>query len=354
MDPVEVNSTVGDGLNDRGVQRVLMHELGHVKGLGHSALSDIMKWNFRGQGGNSPTAADLNGADAFETPNADDIALNKLLHGIEPPKSIAEIIADVIQEAINLWRFLYILQGQIGPGLVDKITRFTVEVPSPVNGQTELQVVTLPPGWQAAYIPGEPAGAPGTSLDEDEELQSAILTFWTDDPQFGVGPGESLPFEVLSPWGPVMRRAFTNSPNADTAEFLVPVPAGEGAALQIVRAGNVPNPEVFLPGVTSGPVIGQVWDPVVDHSSFLPAALADFMLISAIPTDVPLGPPGTLLCLPPYALTLFNFTPAAPWAVPIPNEPTFVGLGLCAQAGSSPDGSSFQLTNALDLLIGLY
>lgn len=123
---------------------------------------------------------------------------------------------------------------------------------------------------------------------------------------------------------------------------------------EFVRAGTPANPSVFLPGVTSGPIAGAVWDPVVDHTSFHPAAIADFMLISTTTLELDLGFSGTLLCGPSFvSFVPVNPTPSEPFALPIPSIIT-VGVSLCTQVGSSSDGFSFQLTNALDITVGAF
>lgn len=123
---------------------------------------------------------------------------------------------------------------------------------------------------------------------------------------------------------------------------------------ELVRAGTPANPIVFLPGTSSGPVIGGVWDPSVDHTSFEPAALGDFMLLSAAPIEVDLGLKGTLLCNVPFPAVLFDIPPSPTFLVPIPDDCSLVGLSLCAQVGSSSDGNDYRLTNALDITIGTY
>lgn len=50
-------------------------------------------------------------------------------------------------------------------------------------------------------------------------------------------------------------------------------------------------------------------------------------------------------------VTLVNPAAGTPFAVPIPNEPGLLGAAFCAQAGST-SGAQFQLTNALDCVIG--
>ena len=55
------------------------------------------------------------------------------------------------------------------------------------------------------------------------------------------------------------------------------------AASDIVRLGTPPNPFALLPGTTSGPVIGATWDPVIDHTTFLPSSVTDLLAFSATP-----------------------------------------------------------------------
>ena len=125
-------------------------------------------------------------------------------------------------------------------------------------------------------------------------------------------------------------------------------------ALEVVRPGSPPNPSVFLPGVTSGPVVGATWDPVIDHIPFLPTAVLDLAGVTLAPLNLALPPYGTLLCdvfsFPPYT---FSTAPEVPFAIPIPNQASLVGMTLCAQ-GLSTNGSVIALTNALDLTLGNY
>jgi hypothetical protein len=118
------------------------------------------------------------------------------------------------------------------------------------------------------------------------------------------------------------------------------------------RLGAPPNPPAFLPGQTSGPVIGCVWDPLVDHAAFMPSALLDYLFLAAAPANAPLPPHGTALVLPP----LLVGTPAlavagTAFAVLVPNSCSLIGYTLSAQAMST-NGLTFFLTNALDVTIG--
>lgn len=127
-------------------------------------------------------------------------------------------------------------------------------------------------------------------------------------------------------------------------------------ASEVVRLGNPPNPNAFLPGVTSGPVIGATWDPIIDHTSFVPGSLADFMIVTPLPTNSDFGAPtGVLLCDPTTSfLKVITATPGNAFSFPIPNVASFVGVTLCAQAGSIDPGFNAILTNALDLTVGQF
>jgi hypothetical protein len=121
------------------------------------------------------------------------------------------------------------------------------------------------------------------------------------------------------------------------------------------RVGTPPNPDVYLPPVSGGPVIGEVWTPVVDHTTFFPGALLDIAFITLPVTNIDYGPPtGTLLCdvfsLPPY---WFTSPPGVPFAFPIPELCNLVGKGFCTQV-VSVDALIVQLTNALDTTIGTF
>ena len=124
------------------------------------------------------------------------------------------------------------------------------------------------------------------------------------------------------------------------------------AASEVVRLGTPPNPNALLPGITTGPVIGATWDPVIDHTTFMPGAILDFIAVSSTPTNIP-SVFGTILCGVSPFLVVTGST-GAPFALPIPNDCIIVGLVLCAQGGSIDGVLTIALTNALDITIGTY
>lgn len=128
--------------------------------------------------------------------------------------------------------------------------------------------------------------------------------------------------------------------------------ATSAVASETVRLGTPPNPSALVPGLTTRPILGQTWDPAIDHTSFAPGAFLDFVAVD-------LGPPinvslsfGTLLCTPPPPSQVFFAVPGNAFAVPVPSGCQFVGQAAVAQGGSVSAGPRIQLANALDLVIG--
>ncbi len=116
-----------------------------------------------------------------------------------------------------------------------------------------------------------------------------------------------------------------------------------------VRLGTPPNPNAYLPG-TQGPIIGTVWDPRIDHTTFLPAAVFDFAAFSGTATNVPL-PIGVLLCaLPVFGVQAVGAS--SRFAFPIPADCALLGTSLCSQGGSITAIGVIELTNALDVVVG--
>jgi hypothetical protein len=108
-----------------------------------------------------------------------------------------------------------------------------------------------------------------------------------------------------------------------------------------------------MPGQTSSTVIGATWDPFIDHTSFAPGTIADFIGISGSAVNVPIGASGTLLCGLPVVLTA-SASPGATFAVPIPYDCALSGVALCVQGAAVDVGGGTLLTNALDITIGNY
>lgn len=130
------------------------------------------------------------------------------------------------------------------------------------------------------------------------------------------------------------------------------VPDDCEGAVETSRPGSPPNPDALLPGQTSGPVLGAVWDPVIDHASFQPGAVLDVLVLTALPANQP-SPLGTVLCDAATPPLLFSGPPGVPFALPVPASCSLLGKGLCVQ-GASVDAVSIALTNALDVTFGTF
>lgn len=127
------------------------------------------------------------------------------------------------------------------------------------------------------------------------------------------------------------------------------------ASSESVRVGVPPNPAALMPGVTSGPLIGSTWDPFIEHATFMPSAVLDFMAITASGFNLPLLSLGTLLCDPTFIVEIVTAPgPGTPFAIPIPTECKFAGVSICTQGASLSALGGIQLTNALDITIGTF
>lgn len=120
---------------------------------------------------------------------------------------------------------------------------------------------------------------------------------------------------------------------------------------ELFRLGSPPNPFALLNGQTSGPVIGSVWDPVVNHTTFFPSATLDILVVSTLPPINVSTPNGTVVCNIPGPNQIFFSSPSVPFAISIPDDCNLAGLALCTQAASI-GGGVIQVTNGIDLVLG--
>ena len=118
-----------------------------------------------------------------------------------------------------------------------------------------------------------------------------------------------------------------------------------------MRLGSPPNSDALRPGALEGPIIGRLWDPEIDHTSFAPDASLDLLFVGP-PTNTP-TPFGTLLC---KDLEVATFAPAgAPLQVLIPDDLRLLGFPMTFQGASfGLAHGEYELTNALDVLVGSY
>ena len=125
-----------------------------------------------------------------------------------------------------------------------------------------------------------------------------------------------------------------------------------GGGAQVVRLGSPPNPAALLPGVTQAPNLGATWDPVIDHTTFLPGATLDVLGITVTALNLSVPPLGTLLCDPGTSIATVTGAAGVPFSVPIPNDCMFVGTAICSQGASVDAFGTIRFANALDLVIG--
>ena len=111
--------------------------------------------------------------------------------------------------------------------------------------------------------------------------------------------------------------------------------------------GNPANPLALLKS-TNGPVIGQTWDPRIDHTSFAPGGTIDLLGVSVVLLNLPTID-GTIM-IPPVGPAFFIQFPGVPFSLPIPNDASLIGIKLYAQ-GATIDFINLPLTNALEVTI---
>lgn len=235
--PVKVTIESDDGINSRGVTRILKHELGHVEGLGHSAASALMKEDaYSSNPGHAPSAANLNSAAAFTGPTADDLAGKKALWGTTEKLSKTAATGNAVFGG-SLWNYTYHLQALADVGYTDPVTQFTLDLP---QGTTlgDLSDFLLPNDWNFQFFDGTVDGSP-KQMDNDEAPSPSLLSFFALSPSAGLLPGQQADLGFSSPLGPAHTRAFTNSPSFDSDEFNVAAPASvpEPSTLALVAAG---------------------------------------------------------------------------------------------------------------------
>ena len=124
--------------------------------------------------------------------------------------------------------------------------------------------------------------------------------------------------------------------------------SGEQAQIA-VRAGEPANPIVL--SANEAPILGTTWELQIDHSTFVPTATLDLLLLGTTQVNIPAGAKGTLLVSP------FALLPGAVgqvFALPIPIDTGLLGIDVTAQGASLKAGGGFALTNALDATLGTH
>lgn len=130
-------------------------------------------------------------------------------------------------------------------------------------------------------------------------------------------------------------------------------PCPPSLALQTVRVGVPANPSALLPSPINGPAIGAIWAPRIDHTTFVPAAVIDVLVLTATGTNVPSGL-GTLLCDLSGTNFYYFAAPGQPFLLSVPDVCSFVGITGCVQGGSVDIAGTIFATNALDFTVGTF
>ena len=126
-----------------------------------------------------------------------------------------------------------------------------------------------------------------------------------------------------------------------------------GAASQALRNSiSAPNPAAMvLPG--GQPILGQLYLPSIDHSTFMPDAVFDALIVRLGPLDVPVGALGTLLVNVTTPGTTFVTAAGQPFLIFLPLDCSLIGATLYGQ-GLSDNGLQLKLTDAIDFTLGTF
>lgn len=118
--------------------------------------------------------------------------------------------------------------------------------------------------------------------------------------------------------------------------------------LEANRLGTPANPDVFEGGLSGVPILGRSWDPYVQV--FSSSNSTDILFVNDASRDVFVPGRGTLLI---GGNTLYSQTVGhgSSFAMPIPVDNNLLGYQFFSQVANI-DGSTIQLTNAIDGIIG--
>ena len=193
------------------------------------------------------------------------------------------------------------------------------------------------------------------AFDPSGQSLGSIGPIAVGDGAFDGDTAEDVFFGVESAGGISALRIFGTPSGIEVDHVQYAVTTGTAVqATETVRLGTPPNPDVLRESLATPPILGTLWSPFVDHSSFATGATLDFLAVDlGPPINVPLSI-GTLLCTPPPTSQIFAVPAGGPFAVDVPNLIGLVGQSACTQAASLTPGAGVELTNALDVVLGTH
>lgn len=119
-----------------------------------------------------------------------------------------------------------------------------------------------------------------------------------------------------------------------------------------------PNAATLLPGVTTAPLVGETWDPMIQLAPGEVPAAPFLLLVGEGPWEVPsVGvAPNDVFLVNPFGFFTFMSSATLQFSVPIPPNCHLAGLPLTAQGAYArvfPAPAGVSLTSGIDLIIGM-
>jgi hypothetical protein len=220
--PIHVDINIGSGLSNDGLTSVLVHELGHVEGLGHSAASELMKASHK--------KSDF---DFGIDPTADDLLGKKSMWGTEIKTSSSELHGEFTPSGPS-WDYKFTLHAV--EGFTDPVTEWTIDLLAGTR-LADFHDFILPDGWLFSYLSGEVK--PGEDYIDSDPSSPALLRFYAASASAGIMPSQTGVFGFSSLLQPGETRAFTGAVSYDSDQFRISAPSvvPEPANIILMLAG---------------------------------------------------------------------------------------------------------------------
>jgi len=198
----------------------------------------------------------------------------------------------------------------------------------------------------------------GSTLNKNGSVKEAQVVVAVDLGGFDVGTGIASERSATDPTvlSNEETRLAWNDAVEDSAIYTQIWSAEVEAVETPYNSAIAPNPGELLPGTTTGPRVGQVWDPMVIPGGGVLFASFPGLILSTAPVDIPgvfPGPSGTLLVTLSGPVSIVSAQPDWQLAIPIPNLSSLIGATVYAQGGYVVLPSFLvQVTSALEITIG--